>query len=169
MAGQRAVQPEVIEPAEKLPRELVALRRFAWLMDECLPISRTGLRMGVSSAIGLVTGIGAAISALLSTWVIIGALRHRVALVHVMHMIMNVLLVLAIGEIPIFGDIFDIAFEENMRNVRLLLERRDRSKPPRSFAGIAFVAALVVAFIAAVALGLLVAMIFGIVWLIHHR
>lgn len=169
MARNNPIIPEVIEPDEKLPRDLVALRRFAWLMDEWLPIPGTGLRMGLGSGIALVPGIGDAISALLATWVIIGALRHRVALIHVGRMIMNVILDLIIGEIPIVGDIFDIAFEENVRNVRLLLARRDRSKPPRSFAAIAFMAALVVAFIAAVALGLLVAMIIGVIWLIHQR
>lgn len=169
MARPKPIRPEVIEPDEKLPPDLVALRRFAWLMDECIPIPGTPLRMGAASAISLIPGLGDAIGALLSTWVIIGALRHRVAAIHIVRMVVNVLLDLIIGEIPIFGDIFDIAFEENIRNVRLLLQRRDRSRPPRSVAGIAFAAAMIVTFIAAIAFGLLVAMILGVIWLIHNR
>lgn len=169
MARQHAIIPEVVEPDSALPRDLVALRRFAWVMDRLLPVPGTPLRIGIGSGIALVPGVGDAISAILATWVIIGALRHRVPLIHVARMIMNVLLDLVIGEIPIFGDIFDIAFQENMRNVRLLLARRDRDRPPRSFAAIAFAAALVVCFIAAVAIGLLVAMIIGVIWLIQQR
>src|SRR5438046_4248861 len=105
MARETPIIPEVIEPDEKLPRDLVALRKFAYLMDEAVRIPGTNHGIGLDAALGFIPGIGDAIGALLATWIIIGALRHRVPLVHVVRMVVNVILDLAIGEIPLFGDI----------------------------------------------------------------
>src|SRR5438445_1177805 len=132
MAPESVIIPEVIEPDEKLPRDLVALRKFAVLMDEAVRIPGTSRGIGLDAALGFIPGFGDAIGALLSAWIVIGALRHRVPLMHVVRMVANVLIDLTIGEIPIVGDLFDIAFEENVINMRLLLKYRDRSRPPRS-------------------------------------
>jgi hypothetical protein len=70
--------PEVIEPDEKLPADLVALRKFAFYMDEAFTIPGTRIRLGVDALLGLMPGVGDIIGAMLSTWIIAGALRHRV-------------------------------------------------------------------------------------------
>jgi len=169
MAREKVIIPEVIEPDEKLPRDLVALRRFAYFMDEAVAIPGTSHRIGLDAAIGFIPGFGDAVGAILSTWIVIGALRHRVPLNKVTRMIVNVLLDLLIGEIPIFGDIFDIAFEENVMNMKLLLAHRDRSRPPRSFAAIAFSAMLIVAFITIVSIAAAIALIVFVIWLANQR
>lgn len=169
MVREKVIIPEVIEPDEKLPRDLVALRRFAYFMDEAVGIPGTNQRVGFNGVITLVPGIGPVVGAVLSTWIVFGALRHRVALRHVVRMVINILLDLFIGEIPIFGDIFDIAFEENMRNVRLLLRYRDRSRPPRSFVAIAMSAAFVLFIILAAAIFAVALLILAIVWIANQR
>lgn len=169
MVRENVIIPEVIEPDEKLPRDLVALRRFAYFMDEAVGIPGTRQRVGFNGVITLVPGIGPVVGAVLSTWIVFGALRHRVALRHVVRMVINILLDLFIGEIPIFGDIFDIAFEENMRNVRLLLRYRDRSRPPRSFVAIAMSAAFVLFIILAAAIFAVALLILAIVWIANQR
>lgn len=169
MAREKVIIPEVIEPDEKLPRDLVALRKFAYFMDEAVGIPGTSRRIGLDAALGFVPGLGDAIGAILSTWIIIGAMRHRVPLVHVVRMTVNVLLDLAIGEIPIVGDIFDIAFEENVMNMKMLLRHRDRSRPPRSFASIGFAAAAIVIFIAVMAIGATIALFALAIWLANKR
>lgn len=169
MAPQTVIVPEVIEPDEKLPRDLVALRRFAFLLDEAVAIPGTTRRIGLDGAIGLIPGVGDVIGALLSTWIIIGALRHRVPLTKVARMVVNVLVDMIIGDIPVFGDIFDFLFEENVMNLQLLLRYRDRSRPPRSFKSIAVSAFLITCFILAVGLILLVLTIVAVFWLIQHR
>jgi uncharacterized protein DUF4112 len=100
---------------------------------------------------------------------VIGALRHRVPLRHIVRMVVNILLDLAIGEIPILGDIFDIAFEENVMNLKLLLKHRDRGRPPRSFFAIGFASALVLFVIAAAAFGAVALLIAFAVWLANQR
>ena len=169
MAPESVIIPEVIEPDEKLPRDLVALRKFAVLMDEAVRIPGTSRGIGLDAALGFIPGFGDAIGALLSAWIVIGALRHRVPLMHVVRMVANVLIDLTIGEIPIVGDLFDIAFEENVINMRLLLKYRDRSRPPRSFPSIAIASLVVVAIIATVSIGLIVVLLAAVFWITAQR
>jgi len=169
MARPKAIIPEIVELDEKLPADLVALRRFARLMDEWLPIPGTSRRIGLDAGLGFIPGIGDAVAALLSTWIVVGALRHRVPMLKVGRMIANIVVDLLIGEIPILGDLFDIAFEENIMNLRLLLAHRDRRRPPRSLAGVAFSAFLIFAFMVAINLLVLAAIIAGAIWLANQR
>src|ERR1700680_3100407 len=125
MARESVIVPEVIEPDEKLPRDLVALRKFAILMDEAVRIPGTKRRIGLDAGIGFIPGFGPFIGGLLSLWIIIGALRHRVPMFHVSRMVINVLIDMVIGDVPILGDIFDLLFEENVINFKMLLRYRD--------------------------------------------
>jgi len=161
--------PEVIEPDEKLPADLVALRKFAILMDEALPVPGTGRRIGLDAGLGLIPGVGDIISAILSAWIIAGALRHRVPVPHILRMIFYVVLDLIVGEVPILGDIFDFAFEENVINMNALLRYRDRRRPPRSIGEIAGAALVVFGIILLAAMILLTAVVLAAVWLIQHR
>ena len=169
MPEPKYIIPEVIEPDEKLPRDLVALRKFAYFMDEAVAIPGTSRRIGLDAAIGFIPGFGDAVGAILSAWIVIGALRHRVPLAHVVRMVVNILLDMVIGEIPIFGDIFDIAFEENVMNLKLLLRYRDRSRPPRSFAAISLSAAFVLFIIIAASIAAVAALILALVWIANQR
>jgi len=169
MAPPTAIIPEVIEPDETLPADLVALRRFAYLMDEAVAIPGTNRRVGLDAGIGLVPGVGDMAGALLSAWIVIGALRHRVPLYRVLQMIFNIILDYGIGAIPILGDLFDWAFEENVINLKLLLRHRDPRRPPRSFASIALAALVVVLVILAAGAAITAAVVIGVLWLIGKR
>lgn len=158
--------PEVIEPEEKLPQDLVALRRFARLMDEAFEIPGTKYRFGADAILGLIPGIGDVIGAVFSSWIIAGALRHRVPAWVILRMIANVAVDLVFGAIPVAGDVFDFLFEENMKNMRLLEKHRDRTRPPRTTAQIALILGLIIAFFVAFSIAILAGVIAGIVWLI---
>lgn len=161
--------PDVIEPDEKLPADLVALRRFAFLMDEAFAIPGTRIRVGLDALIGLVPGVGDIVGGMLSTWIIAGALRHRVPARIILRMVFNVAIDLIFGSIPVAGDVFDFLYEENMKNMRLLERYRDRQRPPRSPASIALVLALIIAFLAGLALLLLAGVVAVVFWLIGQR
>jgi hypothetical protein len=131
------VRAEVYEPDEALPPDLRMLRRFAQLMDNAFAIPGTNRGVGLGPIIGLIPGVGDAIVALFSTWMVVGAMRHRVPTMKLFRMCFNIAVDLVIGAIPVAGDAFDFLFTENMRNLEILLRYRDRSRPPRSYASIA--------------------------------
>lgn len=161
--------PEVIEPDDKLPRDLVALRRFAYLMDEAFTIKGLPFKIGLDALLGLIPGIGDVIGGVMSSWIVIGALRHRVPGRIILRMLLNIGIDLVGGAVPVAGDVFDFLYEENVKNMRLLEKHRDRRRPPRSWASIALVAVLIVMLVIAVAVGVVVALVSLIVWLIGQR
>ncbi len=161
--------PDVIEPDEKLPADLVALRKFARLMDEAFPLPGTNIRVGLDAVIGLIPGIGDVVGGVLSTWIVAGALRHRVPARIIARMVLNICIDLLFGAVPVAGDVFDFLFEENMKNMRLLEKHRDRRRPPRSTTQIALVATLILAFVILVALLLVAGFVALVLWLIAQR
>jgi len=161
--------PEVIEPDEKLPPDLVALRKFAYFMDEAVEIPGTSRRVGLDAGLSLIPGVGEIAGGIMSAWIIVGALRHRVPLVRVTRMVLYILLDMTVGSIPVLGTIFDWLFEENVINLKSLLRYRDCSRPPRSVGAVAGAAIVVIAIIIAVALIILSGLVAAAVWLIHQR
>ena len=158
-----------LRPDEVLPPDLLALQRFATLMDEAVAIPGTNRRVGLDAALGLIPGVGDVIAGVLSAWIVIGALRHRVPMPKVLRMLFNILLDIIIGAIPILGDVFDFLFEENMMNLALLMRHRDASRPPRTIAQIGGAAVLVVGVILVVALAVLAGSIAAVIWLVGQR
>lgn len=169
MPPEKLHVPEVFEPEEKLPRDLVALRRFAFLMDEAVAIPGTKFRFGVDAALGLIPGIGDVIGGMLSAWIVVGALRHRVPPWIIVRMVFNIVADLLFGAVPVAGDLFDFLFEENVKNMALLEKHRDRTRPPRRTHEIAFSAILIVGFIFLIAVAIGVAAIVLLFWLIGKR
>jgi hypothetical protein len=167
--ARKVLIPEVVEPDEALPPDLRALRRFARLMDEAFPIPGTSRRFGVDAALGLVPVVGDVIAALMSLWIVFGALRHRVPMRKVLRMLFNILLDAGVGTIPLAGDVFDFLYEENTINLKLLLRHRDRRRPPRTPAQVAGAATLLVGVVLGFALLLTVGMIAAILALIRNR
>jgi len=160
---------EAVEPDSALPADLVALRRFAYLMDEAFVIPGTRMRVGFDAVLGLIPGVGDVIGAVMSTWIIAGALRHRVPSWVIARMVFNVATDLIFGAVPVAGDVFDFLFEENMMNMRLLEKHRDRRRPPRTAGQIALVLGIIVVFLVLLAIAIAASLIALIFWLIAQR
>lgn len=161
--------PEVIEPDEKLPADLVALRKFSILMDEAVGVPGTKFRFGLDPLLSLIPGIGDVISALLSAWIVAGALRHRVPMRKICLMVFNILLDMTIGEIPLLGNLFDVVFEENVINMRILMRHRNRQLPPRKLSEVAGTVAVIVLVIIVVGILAVAALIAGVIWIAAQR
>jgi hypothetical protein len=96
------------------------LRRVGWLLDNSLPIPGTRFRLGIDQIVGLVPGIGDLVGGVLSLYIIVESARMGVPGALLARMGWNVAVDTLVGEIPVLGDIFDIGFKANIRNLALL-------------------------------------------------
>lgn len=99
------------------PRRLARLRRFGILLDSSIPVPGTGIRFGLENLIGLVPGIGDLIGGALSLYIILEAHRMGAPGPVLARMGWNVAIDTLVGEVPILGDLFDVGFKANMRNL----------------------------------------------------
>ena len=90
------------------------------LLDEAFHIPGTGIRFGLDGIIGLVPGLGDVLAGLLSLIIPLAAWIRGVPYVTLARMAANLGIGVLVGSIPLFGDIFDIAWKANRRNYLLL-------------------------------------------------
>ena len=169
MPEEKVYIPEVLESDEQLPPDLLALRRFATLMDEAFVIPGTKRRVGLDAGISLIPGVGDALSGLMSAWIIAGALRHRVPFPKIIKMVGIVLFDVLVGSVPVIGDIFDFVFEQNVMNMRILMTYRHRKLPPRKTSEIAAVLIVILIVIAGFAFLSIAAVAALLVWIAQQR
>ena len=122
------LQPEV--RAKDFDQDVLRLQKFARLLDSAFPIAGN-FRIGVDGIIGLIPGIGDVVGASLSTYMIIKAAQMGASTFNLIRMMANVLIEAIVGVIPFLGDLFDVAFRANERNVRLLQKQLDK-EPSRA-------------------------------------
>jgi Domain of unknown function (DUF4112) len=115
MKAATAIPTPNVSDSSRLQR----LRSIAWLLDNSIPLPG-GFRVGLDAIIGLVPGIGDAVGALVSVYILNEARSLGAPRSVLMRMSGNVLLETLVGSIPFFGDLFDAGFKANMRNLALL-------------------------------------------------
>src|SRR4051812_6935046 len=121
----RSVIAATDRPAIDTARELAALDRLAELLDGRWRI--LGVPIGLDAIIGLVPGAGDLIGAGLSCWLIARAARLGVGRAVIVRMLANVAIDVLAGALPLIGDLADVAWRANRRNVALL--RRALARP----------------------------------------
>jgi hypothetical protein len=143
-----------------MPRELERLRSLSRLLDTAVAIPGTRVRFGLDAIVGLVPGIGDAIGALFSIYIIFQAARLGVPQPTLARMIGNVGVDTLIGEIPLLGDLFDVGFKSNIRNLSLIEQHVHRPAAARAQSSrvlLALGVGLLALFVGIVALGVVVA------------
>ena len=100
---------------------------LANLLDNAFLIPGTNRRIGRDAIIGLLPGIGDAISTALSSYIIWEARQLGLPRWKIARMIGNVALDTVVGAIPLAGDLFDAAYKSNMRNLRIILDHLERT------------------------------------------
>jgi Domain of unknown function (DUF4112) len=106
-------------------RSVERLRRLAHLLDDRFSIPGTRYRIGLDGLIGLVPGIGDAATTLLALYIVLEARRLGVPVSKLGRMGLNVGVDAVLGAVPLVGDLFDVAWKSNRRNLRLLLDHLD--------------------------------------------
>ena len=137
---------------------------LAKLMDAQFKIPGTNIRFGLDALIGLVPGAGDFAGFLISGYMVIVLAKNGASGFVLARMVFNILIDAIIGSIPILGDIFDVAFKANQRNMQLMhehyLEGRHRGSAWKLIIPVLFILLLLIAGLAWVGYKIFI-------WLIH--
>lgn len=100
-----------------------SLEQLSRWMDGLFRIPGVGWRFGLDALVGLIPGVGDTATALVSFYVLAAGVRYRVPKVTLLRMGFNIGLDYVFGAIPVLGDLFDVAWKSNQKNVELLRQR----------------------------------------------
>jgi hypothetical protein len=112
------------------PETLDALRRWAVLLDSVFRIPGTRIRFGLDAVIGLIPGIGDISTPAFAGLILLQAVRMRVPLVVQARMVLNAGIDMVTGLVPILGDLVDVGWKANLRNLALLERHAQPGVPP---------------------------------------
>lgn len=130
--------------------KLKRLRSLSRLLDDAVRIPWTQYRVGLDPLIGLIPGGGDLVAGILSAYIIVEAARMGIPKEKLGRMGGNVLLEIGVGAVPLLGDLFDVTWKANARNVALLEEHLTVDADSKGSSPW-FVAALIVVILGAVA------------------
>jgi hypothetical protein len=112
---------------DELDGDLAKVRRLAKLLDAEFELA--GRKIGWDAIVGIVPIIGDLATAIVGAYPIYIARKHNLGKHVQARMALNLLIDWAVGEIPVIGDLFDVAFKANLKNADLLdRAARNRSK-----------------------------------------
>ena len=104
--------------------DLQRARQLAELLDSKFSIG--GIRFGMDSIVGLIPGVGDIATLLAGLYPVYVAQKHGVGIPTRVRMLGNLLIDAGVGAIPLLGDIFDVGFKANTKNLRILEKALDR-------------------------------------------
>ena len=139
---------------------LARARALTRLLDSAARVPGTSLRFGLDPILGLVPGIGDVAGAALSGYVVLLASRLGAPTTVIVRMLGNVVVDTVGGTVPVLGDLFDVGWKANTRNLALLerhLGQPESTKQASRAVVWGTVAALVLLAVAAATVGVLIA------------
>lgn len=105
---------------ERRQRSLDRVQRLSGWLDEAVRVPVIGVRVGLDPVLGLVPGVGDAGGLVLSSAAVAEAVRVRAPRRVLARMLGNIVVDFGVGLIPIAGDIFDVYWKANIRNLKVL-------------------------------------------------
>ena len=132
-------------------REIARARTLARVLDH----------FGLDPLLGLfLPGVGDLAGSLIGLYIVAIAIKRRLSKIVIARMVLNLGVDMAVGAIPLIGDIFDFAFKASSKNLRLLETRQPARSTPGDWA---VLIAVVAGFVGAVAL-----IVYGLIVVIRH-
>jgi uncharacterized membrane protein len=117
--------PQGIEVAGRnsnvLPTSNEDLNYIATWLDDRFEIPGTRIRFGLDAVIGWIPGIGDALAAFASMFIIFAGWKRGAARITLMRMMLNLTVENTLGAIPVIGDFAHVAWKANRRNYNLLV------------------------------------------------
>ncbi|MAR56263.1 MAG: hypothetical protein CMM93_03690 [Rickettsiales bacterium] len=102
--------------AERIER----LERLAAAMDSKWGIPGTSIRLGWDTVLGLIPGFGDTLTSGVSFYIVHQAHQMGVPFWTKVRMVWNIIVDWFIGLIPLIGDLFDVGWKSNRKNVALI-------------------------------------------------
>jgi hypothetical protein len=104
-----------------LEEEIARARAFARWMDRLVGIPGSEVGIGLDALVGALIPVGGdLLGGAAALYLIVVGVRARVPRVVLMRMLLNIGLDALIGVVPVLGDVADVFFQANARNVKLI-------------------------------------------------
>ena len=117
------------------------LRQISHLLDNAIPIPGTKYRIGLDPILGLIPGGGDLVGSIFAGYVVFKSAQLGVPQETLIQMAANIVFDTVAGTVPVAGDLFDVAWKANVKNIELL-DAHLGSPEPSKKADWLFVAAL---------------------------
>jgi hypothetical protein len=112
-----------IKPSNSDPERTIIVRRMrslSTLLDNAIRVPGTSIGFGIDPILGLIPGGGDILGGVLSIYIVFEAFKLGLPRETLITMVSNIALETITGTVPVFGDIFDVAWKANVKNVELL-------------------------------------------------
>ena len=114
-------------PAAKFER----VKALSQLLDNAITLPGTDYAVGLDPLIGLLPGGGDLFAGLLSLYIVVEGFRLGASAPTLTRMATNIAIEVIAGTVPLVGDLFDVVWKANVRNVQLLEEHLQSPQPRR--------------------------------------
>lgn len=136
---------------------------LARALDSAVRIPGTNVRFGLDAVLGLVPGLGDVTGAAMGSYLVLLGSRLGAPKPVLARMVLNVALDTLAGVVPVVGDLFDVAWKANSRNMALLERYIDKPAATRKSSKV--VLFLMIAALALLAAGGIMLAITVVKWL----
>ena len=96
------------------------LRKLSDLLDNAIRVPGTSLGVGLDPVLGLIPGGGDVLGGLISVYIVFSAAKMGLPKEILTRMASNIVFDSLVGILPVFGDLFDVAWKANSKNMDLL-------------------------------------------------
>ncbi len=154
-SGLPVVASRAIAHAPALRR----IRMLSHLLDHSIPLPFTRFRIGIDPILGILPGGGDLLSLGISSYIVLEAIRLRLPQGTLIKMVVNLLTDTVLGSVPVAGNVFDVFWKANLRNLTLLeahIAEPEPTRPPNLLFLILMAIAVIGIFVGAVMLVALV-------------
>ena len=118
------------------------LRQISHLLDNAIPIPGTKYRIGLDPILGLIPGGGDLVGSIFAGYVVFKSAQMGVPQETLVKMAANIVFDTVAGTVPVAGDLLDVAWKANVKNIELLDAHLGSPEPGGKKADWLFVAAL---------------------------
>ncbi len=162
-------QPQPLPSPVSEETKTTTYPEFQWidtvssLLDNKFRIPFTQVRFGVDFLIGIIPSVGDLMSFGISAILVFAMMRRGIGVGMLFKMLGNITLDATVGSIPILGDLFDLHYKANRRNVAMLKQYYVENPNPPSTKRSFFIVFLIF-FVIIIALIVLIAKMIGFLW-----